>query len=145
MADAPVVLFDGTCNLCDGVVHFVIDHERGSSLMFAALQSDAGKALLERAGSPDLARHLLAGATGEGDPDSIALVEDGRVYTYSAAALRLTRHMRWPWSWLSVFLVVPPFIRDAVYRWVARHRYRWFGKTESCRVPTPELRARFLA
>lgn len=144
MSADPVVLFDGTCNFCDGAVQFVIDHERGSDLKFAALQSDAGRDLLERVASPEEARLLQHGATGDGDPDSMALVEGGRVYTHSSAALRMARYLRWPWRGLGVFIVVPRFVRDMVYRWIARNRYRWFGKTDTCRVPTPELRARFL-
>lgn len=142
--DTPVVLFDGTCNFCDGAVHFVIDHERGATLKFAALQSEAGTALLDRATTPEHARALREGTTGDGDPDSVALVQSGKLYTHSTAALRIARRLRWPWRWLAVFEIVPRPIRDAVYRWFARHRYRWFGKTDACRVPTPELRARFL-
>jgi predicted DCC family thiol-disulfide oxidoreductase YuxK len=142
--DAPVVLFDGTCNFCDGAVHFVIDHERGSSLRFAALQSEAGAALLDRSTTPEKARQLREGVTGDGDPDSLALVENGRVYTHSTGALRIARYLRWPWSWVAAFWIVPRPIRDAVYRWFARHRYGWFGKTDACRVPTPAFRARFL-
>jgi predicted DCC family thiol-disulfide oxidoreductase YuxK len=145
MADeAPVVLFDGTCNFCDGAVHFMVDHERGSTLKFAALQSDAGSALLDRSTTPEEAKLLRAGVSGEGDPDSVVLIENGRLYSHSTAALRIARYMRWPYSWLQLGWLVPRFLRDAVYRWFARHRYRWFGKTEACRVPTPELRARFL-
>lgn len=144
MANEPVVLFDGTCNFCDGAVHFVIDNERGSSLRFAALQSIEGRALLARVATPEQARVLVEGAAGSGDPDSMALVEDGRVYTHSTGALRTARYLRWPWRWLAVFVFVPRALRDAVYRWFAAHRYRWFGKSEACRVPTPELRARFL-
>jgi predicted DCC family thiol-disulfide oxidoreductase YuxK len=144
MESEPVVLFDGTCNFCDGAVHFVIDRERGTSLKFAALQSEAGRELLERVATPEQARLLREGATGDGDPDSMALVEHGRVYTHSTGALRTARYLRWPWRWLAVFVVVPRFVRDGVYRWIARNRYRWFGKTEACRVPTPEFRSRFL-
>jgi predicted DCC family thiol-disulfide oxidoreductase YuxK len=142
--DAAVILFDGTCNFCDGAVHFVVDHERGSTLRFAALQSEAGTALLDRSTTPEHAKELRRGATGDGDPDSVALVENGVLYTHSTAALRITRYLRWPYRWLALFRIVPRPIRDAVYRWFARHRYQWFGKTASCRVPTPELRARFL-
>jgi predicted DCC family thiol-disulfide oxidoreductase YuxK len=142
--DAPVVLFDGTCNFCDGAVHFVIDHERGARLRFAALQSTEGSALLDRSTTPENARRLRDGVTGDGDPDSVALVDDGQVYTHSTAALRIARHLRWPYRWLAAFWIVPRPIRDAVYRWFARHRYAWFGKTDACRVPTPEFRARFL-
>jgi predicted DCC family thiol-disulfide oxidoreductase YuxK len=142
--DAPVVLFDGTCNFCDGAVHFVIDHERGTRLRFAALQSEEGTALLDRATTPEHAKRLREGVTGDGDPDSVALVEDGKVYTHSTGALRIARYLRWPYRWLAAFWIVPRPIRDAVYRWFARHRYAWFGKTDACRVPTPEFRARFL-
>jgi predicted DCC family thiol-disulfide oxidoreductase YuxK len=142
--DAPVVLFDGTCNFCDGAVHFMIDHERGSALRFAALQSEPGTALLDRSTTPEKAKELREGVTGDGDPDSLALVENGHVYTHSTGALRIARYLRWPWSWFAAFWIVPRPIRDAVYRWFARHRYAWFGKTSACRVPTPEFRARFL-
>ena len=144
MGDDAVVLFDGTCNFCDGAVHFVIDHERGRTLKFAAIQSDEGGALLDRAGTAEQARVLREGASGAGDPDTMVVVEGDRLYTYSTAALRIARHLRWPWRWLGIFVIVPRPLRDAVYRWFARNRYRWFGKSESCRVPTPELRARFL-
>lgn len=127
----PVVLFDGTCNLCNGSVQFIIDHERAPTLKFASLQSDA-------------ARTLLGAELPPGDPESVMLVEDGRTYSHSTAALRIARYLRAPWRWLVVLVVVPRFLRDAVYRFIARNRYRWFGKSETCRVPTPELRARFL-
>ena len=144
MTDAPVLLFDGTCNFCDQAMHFVIDHERGPTLRFAAIQSDPGRALLEGSTTAEQAKLLREGLSGDGDPDSVVLVEDGRLYTHSTAALRLVRHLGWPWSWLRIFVIVPRPIRDGVYRWFARHRYQWFGKVDACRVPTPELRARFL-
>lgn len=143
--DSPVVLFDGTCNLCNGAVQFIIDRERAPELKFAALQSEAGRGVLAEAVGDAEAAKLAGGATGSGDPDSVVLVEGGRVYTHSTAGLRLASRLRWPWSWCVVFFVVPRFVRDAVYRFIARNRYRWFGKEETCRVPTPELRARFLA
>jgi predicted DCC family thiol-disulfide oxidoreductase YuxK len=144
VAVAPVVLFDGTCNFCDGAVHFIIDHERGHELKFAALQSAPGSALLEKSTDAEHAKLLRYGATGDGDPDSIVVIKNGKLYSHSAAALQIARHLRWPYRWLIVFTIVPAFIRDAVYRWIARNRYKWFGKVDACRVPTPELRARFL-
>lgn len=122
----------------------MIDHERGEGLRFAALQSEAGERLLVSALGEERARAIRNGADGSGDPDSVVLIEDGKAYLHSSGALRVARHLRAPWRWLSIFVVVPRPIRDAVYRWFARNRYRWFGKTDSCRVPTPELRARFL-
>lgn len=139
-----ILLFDGTCNFCDGAVHFVIDHERGSDLRFAALQSEAAEKLLDEALGEERARAIRSGTDGSGDPDSVVFIEDGKAYTHSSGALRVARHLRAPWNLLRIFWIVPRPIRDAVYRWFARNRYRWFGKSDSCRVPTPELKARFL-
>lgn len=142
---APIVLFDGVCNLCNGAVQFIIDHERDPRLRFAALQSDLAKDLLERAFGVEEATRLRTGTSGKGDPDSIVVIEGARGWTHSTAALRIARHLRAPYRWLGLFTLVPRVLRDVVYRWIARNRYRWFGSTETCRIPTPELRARFLA
>jgi predicted DCC family thiol-disulfide oxidoreductase YuxK len=141
---APVILFDGTCNLCDRAVQTVLDLEQDHTLKFTALQSEPGRVLLEASTTPEKARALREGTSGDGDPDTVVLVEDGVLYTHSTAALRIARHLRWPWRSAFAFVIVPRPLRDVVYRWIARNRYRWFGKAESCRVPTPELRARFL-
>jgi predicted DCC family thiol-disulfide oxidoreductase YuxK len=130
-----VVLFDGVCNLCNATVNFIVDRDPAGYFRFAALQSEPGAATLARHGTPAPA----------GDPDSICLEERGRFYVRSTAVLRIARRLRGGWKLLFVFIVVPRPLRDLVYRWVARNRYRWFGREESCRVPTPELRARFLA
>ncbi len=131
-----IVLFDGVCNLCDAAVQFVLDHDARGRFVFAALQSEEGRRVLARAG-------MTPGEPGA-DPDSIVLVEGGRAYERSDAALRIARGLGAPWSLAAVFLAVPRFLRDAVYRFVARRRYRWFGKKAACRVPTPSLRERFL-
>lgn len=133
-AQGPVVLFDGVCNLCNASVNFMIDRDRDARLKFASLQSEAARALLRARGA----------AVPEGDPESILLVEGARVWERSDAVLRLSRHLPAPWRWSVVFLAVPRALRDVVYRWIARNRYRWFGRSEVCRVPTPELRGRFL-
>ena len=133
-SEHPVVLFDGVCNLCNGTVQFLIDHDKGERLRFAALQSEAGARVLQAHGR----------TAPTGDPDSVVLVEAGRVYDHSDAALRIARHLGFPWSLAAIGWVFPRFLRDAVYRFIARNRYRWFGREESCRVPTPALRARFL-
>lgn len=145
MAVGPVVLFDGLCNFCNSTIQFVVDHEEAPRLRFAPLQSDLAAKLLERVFGAAKAKRLLRGATGEGDPDSVILVEDGRGYTHSTAGLRILGRLRAPYRWLSALVIVPRPIRDVVYRWIGRNRYRWFGKSETCRIPTPELRARFLA
>ena len=129
----PIVLFDGVCNLCNASVNFIIDRDPHDRFRFAALQSERGVALL--------AEH---GHTVSAEPDSIVLVEGGRIFERSTAALRIARHLRGAWKLLYGFMIVPRPLRDLVYRFIARHRYRWFGRTEACRVPTPELRARFL-
>lgn len=131
----PVVLFDGVCNLCNATVQFLVDHDPDAVLRFASLQSEPGARIL--------AEHGMKAP--EGDPDSVLLVEDGRVFERSSAALRIARHLRGFWKLFYVFVIVPRPLRDLVYRFIAHHRYRWFGKSEQCRVPTPELRARFLS
>ena len=129
--DKPVILFDGVCNLCNASVNFVIDRDPDGLFQFAALQSDFAAGLIEKYG------------VGQG-LDTIVLVESGKVYDRSTAALRIARHLSGPWPVLYVGIIIPKFIRDIVYRFIARNRYRWFGQTEQCRVPTAELQARFL-
>ncbi len=129
-----VVLFDGVCNLCNATVQFILDRDRAGYFRFAALQSEAGVR--------ELAARGHAPVTGE--PDSIMLLEGDRVYDRSDAALRVARRLDGAWPVMAMFLVVPRFVRDVVYRFIARNRYRWFGRTDECRIPTPALRARFL-
>lgn len=131
--DHPVVLFDGVCNLCTGTVQFVIERDPEGTFRFAPLQSAVGTELLAEHGlSTD---HM----------SSFVLLADGEVYTKSGAAIRIARRLGLPYSLLTPFLAVPKPIRDAVYDLVATHRYRIFGKRESCMVPTDDVRERFLA
>ena len=130
----PVVLFDGVCNLCDAAVRFVIERDRSGRFRFAALQSEAGVRLLRERGL----------SAGEGEPESLLLVEGSDVFSRSEAVLRIARRLDGAWPLLAVLFLVPRFIRDDAYRLVARRRYRWFGRTAACRVPDPGLRARFL-
>jgi predicted DCC family thiol-disulfide oxidoreductase YuxK len=130
----PILLFDGVCNLCNAVVRFVVARDRAGVFRFAALQSEVGARLL--------AEHGVE--VPEGDPDSVVLIECGRAYVESTAALRAARYLAFPWFLLWPGLLVPRPIRDAIYRWIARNRYRWFGRRDQCMVPTPELRAKFL-
>lgn len=123
------VLFDGVCNLCNASVNFIIDRDPKGYFRFAALQSDAAKAL---------------GETVTGDPDSVILYEDGKRYDKSTAALRIARRLSGLWPVLYMGIIVPRPIRDVVYRFIARNRYKWFGKSDACRLPSPELKARFL-
>ena len=126
------MLFDGDCNLCNSAVQFVLRRDPRGRFRFASLQSCAGQRALQVAGG---AAPL---------PDSIVLVANGLVAVKSTAALRIARRLRWPWPLLAVGFVVPRLLRDLVYDWIARHRYRWFGKRAQCLVPNPALRARFL-
>jgi predicted DCC family thiol-disulfide oxidoreductase YuxK len=126
-----VILFDGVCNLCNGSIQFIIERDPGRHFQFAPLQSQA-------------ASRLLASAAPQPLPDSMVLVEDGRLWTRSTAALRIARRLRFPWPAAYAMIVIPRPLRDWIYNLVARNRYRWFGKREACMVPTPALRARFL-
>ncbi|HEY0512633.1 MAG TPA: thiol-disulfide oxidoreductase DCC family protein [Thermoanaerobaculia bacterium] len=128
----PLVLFDGVCNLCNGSVQLIIRHDPQGRFRFASLQSPLGQELTARFGS---------------DPrivDSIILVEGDRWYRESDAALRIAAGLNGAWRALAVFRAIPRPLRDAAYRLLARNRYRWFGKQETCWLPTPELRGRFL-
>jgi predicted DCC family thiol-disulfide oxidoreductase YuxK len=129
---ASLVLFDGVCNLCDAFVQFVMARDPGGQFQFGALQSAAARRVLELHDAP------------EPLPDALVLVEDGRVFTGSTAALRIARRLTFPWSLASALLAVPRPLRDGIYAIVARHRYRWFGRRDHCLVPTPALRARFI-
>ena len=127
-----VVLFDGVCNLCNGAVNFIIDHDPEGHFQFAPLQSDLAQTALEARGQSALGL------------DTIVLLETANVYVRSDAALRIARRLSGAWPLLSVALWLPRPLRDTVYDWVASHRYDWFGTQEACRLPTPALRRRFL-
>src|ERR1022692_1134778 len=131
--NGPIVLFDGVCKFCNGSVNFIIDQDVQKRFHFAPLQSEIAQALLQRFGLP---------AT---DFDTMILVENGRAYARSSAALRIARILGGWWSLLVVVFAIPPFLRDGAYNLLAVNRYRWFGKTDTCRVPTAALRERFLA
>jgi len=131
-----LILFDGVCNLCNGAVLFVLDRDPRARFRFAPLQGDEAARRLAAHG-PEAARMRAA-------LSSIVLLEDGALHTRSTAALRIARRLRWPWPLLYAAIAIPAPIRDLVYDWVARNRYRWFGREDACRVPTPTLRARFL-
>jgi predicted DCC family thiol-disulfide oxidoreductase YuxK len=125
----PIILFDGACNLCTGSVQFIIERDRAAVFRFASLDSATGRRAR--------AEHQLV-------TDSVVLLEDGKAFVESEAALRIASRLGWPWRWLAAGRVLPLAWRNAVYRWVARNRYAWFGRQDSCWLPTPELAARFL-
>lgn len=130
--DKDILLFDGVCNLCNGAVNFIIDHDPKGHFKFAALQSDFGQEQLSVLGYD------------QEDFDSLVLLSKGKVFKKSTAALRIANRLNGLYPLLYLFIIIPPFIRDAVYDLIAKNRYRWFGKRDSCRMPTPELRSRFV-
>lgn len=128
-----IVLFDGVCNLCNGAINFIIEHDKKDVFRFASLQSDLGKQLMKDRGmDPDAL-------------DTIVLVEPGVAYfKKSTAALEISRDLSGGYSFLKHFLFLPAGLRDAIYDLIANNRYKWFGKKEHCMIPTPQLKAKFL-
>jgi predicted DCC family thiol-disulfide oxidoreductase YuxK len=133
MIQQPIIFFDGVCNLCNASVQFVIAHDKTDQFKFTALQGDYAKEMLPKfnADSKKL--------------NTILLLEDGKLYTKSSAALRVARKLNGLIPLLYAFIIIPKFIRDWVYDIIAKNRYRWWGRQESCWVPTPELKSKFIA
>ena len=134
--EGPVVLFDGVCNLCAGAVRFIIPRDRRGRFRFAALQSDAAREILEEVGAPI--------PEPAASPPSLVLVANGRAHVRSGAALRIAAGLDRGWPLLAVFLVIPAPLRDLAYGFVARNRYRWFGKETACDVPRIDEARRFI-
>lgn len=129
-----ILFFDGVCNLCNSAVQFVIRHDKLGRVRFAPLQSGPGEE----------AQAAIRSRLGR-VPDSLILKLGDRYYTESAAALRLAGLLDGGWKLLAALRIVPAFIRDPLYRLIARNRYRWFGKKDACTLPTPALKARFIS
>lgn len=132
MKGKSIVLIDGVCHLCQGVVRFIIPRDPKARFLFAPLQSEVGAKLLSEAGLES------------GQLNTVILLENGKYYTESAAVLRIARKLRFPWPSAYICILVPRPLRDTLYRFVARNRYRWFGRDEQCMLPTPEIQRRFL-
>jgi len=128
----PVILFDGVCNFCNGAVNFVIRRDKKSKIKFAALQSDAGQRLLHEYKLPT---EVFS---------SFFFIEDGKAMSQSTAALKVCKYLTAMWPLVYGFIIVPTFIRDGIYRWIAKNRYKWFGIKTTCMIPTPEVKERFL-
>lgn len=129
----PVILFDGVCNFCNAGINFIIRQDKKKVFRFAPLQSEAGQKLLKQYNLPT-----------EGF-ESFVLIDAGKVYQKSAAGLRVCGQLPWYWGWTQAFWIAPKFLRDGVYNFLARNRYKWFGKKNECMVPTPQLKSRFVA
>ena len=127
-----IVLFDGVCSLCNSAVDLIVRNDKGGHFKVGALQDERTKEILKYY---DIDETYL---------DSIILIRGDKVFYKSRAALEITKNLKGAWPLLYGFIIIPWFIRDPVYDWIARNRYRWFGKKETCRLPTPEERAKFL-
>ena len=127
-----VILFDGVCNLCNNSVQFILKRDKNGRFVFGSLQGEAGQSLLRKFNLPADNFH------------SFVLIESDKVYTQSTAALRVLKQISGGWKLLYAFIILPKFLRDGVYRWIAKNRYKWFGKRDVCRVPAPAEKARFL-
>ncbi len=133
MNTQPVILFDGVCNFCNSSVNFVIKRDKKGSILFTPMQTGAGQKLLEQYALPVDAIQ------------SFVFIENGKAYTRSTAALKVCRYLRRLWPLCYGFIIVPKFIRDGIYNWIARNRYKWFGIRQECMIPTPETKTRFLS
>lgn len=126
-----IILFDGVCNLCNGFVHRIIAADKNDYFRFASLQSEAGQSLLKN--HPNLQ-----------DLKSIVYLDNGKIYTKSTAAIKISSHLGFTWKILQLGYILPVFLRDGIYNIIAKNRYKWFGKKDQCMVPTPDLKAKFL-
>lgn len=127
-----VILFDGVCNLCNGSVNFIIKRDRKDRFRFASIQSSEGDKIINQLGLSELSEN------------SFILIESSKVFTKSTAALLIAKNLSGLWPILYIFTIIPKPIRDFVYGIVARNRYSWFGKRESCMIPTHEVKRKFL-
>ncbi|HWC52591.1 MAG TPA: thiol-disulfide oxidoreductase DCC family protein [Chitinophagaceae bacterium] len=131
-AQRPVILFDGVCNYCNALTNFIIRQDKKKIFLFATLQSNFGVKILRDKNLPT------------DEYESLLLIDKGKLYSKSNAGLRIYNKLPWYWKWTQLFWIFPKFFRDWVYSIIAKNRYKWFGKRETCMVPTPELKTRFL-
>lgn len=131
MNEHPVILFDGVCNFCNKTINFIIKQDKNKIFKFAPLQSEAGVHLLEKF------------PLQKEDLDTFILVENGKAYSKSTGALKLLNRLPY-WKWTKILWAVPTFLRNSIYNFIAKNRYKWFGKKEACMVPTPDVKMRFL-
>ena len=132
MNENAIILFDGVCNFCNAAINFVLKQDKKGVFRFAPLQSEAGQRLLK----------LYNLSTAEFD--SFVLIDDGKIYKKSSASLRVMNKLPWYWKEAQLLRIIPTAFRDAIYDFIAKNRYKWFGKKEQCMIPTPEMRNRFL-
>ena len=135
-----LLLFDGVCNLCDRSVQFVIRHDPQAKFKFAALQSVYAQRVLKA--YPAL--HNMADQKGRHKQGSLIFILRDKAYTRSTAVLKIAAELGYPWKFSRILFILPKALRDLVYNYIARHRYRWYGRKDSCIIPAPELKARFM-
>jgi predicted DCC family thiol-disulfide oxidoreductase YuxK len=128
-----VILFDGVCNFCNATVNFIIKHDKKNRFRFASLQSEVGKQLLEQFNLNDF------------DLDSIVLIHGCKLHMRSGAVLRISRYLDRAYFLLYGFLIIPSPLRDTIYKYVSNNRYNWFGKSDSCMIPSLELKEKFIS
>ena len=132
MKEQPVILFDGVCNFCNSTINFVIKKNKKQNLFFTPLQSETGQKLLQQYNLP------------LNDMESFVFIENEKAHTQSTAALKVCRYLKGLWPMCYGFIIVPKFIRDGIYSWIAKNRYKWFGVRRECMIPTPDVKERFL-
>ena len=125
-----IVLFDGECNFCNASIQFVLNHEKNSELFFSSLQSNTGKEIQDYFGIKN--------------SESVILIENNKLYIKSTAALRINKYLRGGFPLLYIFIIIPTFIRNVIYDYIAKKRYKWFGKTDTCMVPNDKIKHRFI-
>lgn len=126
-----IILFDGVCNLCSGAVQFILKRDHKKHFVFASLQSDIGQQLLSK--------YKVSTSV-----ETIILLQNEKYFSQSTAALEIARKLSGAWPLLYAFILIPRFIRDGIYDWISRNRYRFFGKKDACMIPSPEWKNRFL-
>ena len=127
-----IILFDGICNLCNASVNFIIKNDKKNRFVFASLQSDVAKEILLQFSEKKL------------NLNTLIYFENGVLFEKSTAALKIAKQLRCPWPIFYVFIIIPAFLRDNIYTFIAKNRYKWFGKRATCMIPTPELKSKFL-
>lgn len=132
MTRKSIILFDGVCNLCNSSIDFILKRDKGNRFLVGSLQEEPGKTLLLR-------YHAKADYL-----DSLVLLENEKIFFKSTAALKIARNLSGLWPLFYGFILIPAFIRDPIYDWIGKNRYRWFGRRNTCRIPTQEEKSKFL-
>ncbi|MCR8656737.1 thiol-disulfide oxidoreductase DCC family protein [Paenibacillus endoradicis] len=128
---ALIVLYDGQCSFCNGATQWIIARDRTAKVSYAAIEGELGQLLIQQFNIPS-------------NVDSLICIDNNKAYLYSSGAIRVTKYLDGAWKLFYLLTIIPTFIRNPVYRFIAKNRYRWFGKQQSCLLPTPEIRRRFL-